>query len=162
MRLRFNRRAAAAGVVAAAAGLLSACGGQGGTGQAPSLARVPLAPGVKVVSQVRRCDSGAHAYCGLQLVLAGPGYSSSAALRMAELSLLKRSGWKSSRGDTDAERSAQSPHGDLRFVYATGFNDLESFDQGTIKRTAREARSLSRELFARTPTLSAMLLSGLS
>jgi hypothetical protein len=141
---------------------LAGCGGQGNSPVAASLTGIPLAPGAKVVYQQRRCDPGVSSYCSVQFVLAGPRYRSSAALRDAQLAALKRAGWGTAHGGTDAERAADSPHGKLRLTFATAFNDLLSLDQGTIERGPGLSVALSRQLFSQTPALSAMLQSGLS
>ena len=155
-----NARQALVALSAAAAVLwVSGCG-QGGTPTATSLQRVPLAPDSTIVWRARRCDRGSHAYCSLQFVLVGRGYRSSAALRNAQRATLRHAGWTEARGDTDAERSATSPGGRLRMTVATAFNDLVSAEQGTIDRAPGVMRALSRQLFARTPTLSATVESG--
>ena len=140
---------------------LAGCG-QGNTPVSASLAEIPLAPGAKVVWHQRRCDAGASSYCSVEFVLTGPRYPSSAALRDAQRAVLKRAGWGSAHGETDAERAAQSPHGNLRMTYATAFNDLLSIDQGTIERAPGVSRALARQLFSQTPALSATLQTGSS
>jgi hypothetical protein len=140
---------------------LAGCG-QGNTPASASLADVPLAPGTKIVWHQRRCDAGVSSYCSVQFVLTGPRYPSSAALRDAQLTVLKRAGWGLAHGQTDAERATQSPHGNLRVTYATAFNDLLSIDQGTIERAPGVSRSLARQLFSRTPALSGVLQTGVS
>jgi hypothetical protein len=157
-----SRRVLVIGLAAAAVAGLAACGGQGQTPVSASLANVPLAPGAKVVWQQRRCDAGVSSYCSVQFVLAGPRYPSSAALRDAQRAVLKRAGWGSAHGETDAERAAQSPHGNLRMTYATAFNDLLSIDQGTIERAPGVSLALSRQLFSQTPALSGILQTGIS
>jgi hypothetical protein len=154
------RRAIAAALSAATALSAVACGGQGNTPTVASLREVPLPAGSKVVWQTRRCDRGSDPYCSLQLVLAGPGYDSSAALRDAQRAVLKRAGWTSASGNTDAQRSATSPGGKLRMTLATSFNDLLSADTGTIELAPSVTRALSRQLFSRTPSLSATVQSG--
>ena len=146
---------------AIAAACLAGCG-QGSTPASASLTAVPLAPGAKVVWRARTCDRGSRAYCSVQFVVTGSRYASSAALREAQRATLRRAGWTSARGDTDAERSASSPGGGLRMTFATAINDLLSADAGTIDRTPGVSRALSRQLFSRTPALSATLESGSS
>jgi hypothetical protein len=157
-----SRRVLATALAAAAVALLAGCGGQGSTPVTASLADIPLAPGVKVVFHQRRCDPGVSSYCSVEFVLTGPRYPSSAALREAQRAVLKRAGWGSAHGETDAERAAQSPHGNLRMTYATAFNDLLSIDQGTIERAPGVSRALSRQLFSQTPALSGILQTGIS
>jgi hypothetical protein len=152
-------------VPAAAAVLAAACVagcGQGNTPANASLSRVPLAPGARVVWRARQCDTGSNAYCSVQFVITGPRYASSAALRHAQRATLRRAGWTEARGDTDAERSSTSPGGRYRMTVATGINDLLSAEAGTIDRAPGVMRSLSRQLFSRTPALSATLQTGSS
>jgi hypothetical protein len=156
-----SRRVLAMGLVAVAIGALTGCG-QGNTPVTASLSEIPLAPGARVVWHQRRCDPGVSSYCSVEFVLAGPRYPSSAALREAQRAVLKRAGWGSAHGETDAERAAQSPHGNLRMTYATAFNDLLSLDQGTIVRAPGVGVALSRQLFSQTPALSGILQSGVS
>ena len=156
--MRWRPPAAAA---VAAAVCVAGCG-QGSTPAAASLHAVPLAPGSKIVWRARRCDEGSRAYCSVQFVLVGPGYASSAALRNAQRATLRHAGWTEARGDTDAERAAMSPGGKLRMTVATALNDLLSVDEGTIDRAPDVARALSRQLFSRTPALSATIESGSS
>lgn len=156
------RRAVIAALSAlSVAAALSGCG-QGNAPAAASLHDVPLAPGSRIVWQGRRCDRGSNAYCSLQFVVVGPRYRSSAALRNAQRATLRSAGWTEARGDTDAERSSTSPGGKLRMTVATAFNDLVSAEQGTIERAPGVMRALSRQLFSRTPALSATVQSGSS
>src|SRR5580693_9796732 len=154
MRVKLaRRRVLATGLIVAAVAGLAGCG-QGNTPVSASLADIPLAPGAKVVWHQRRCDPGVRSYCSVEFVLTGPRYPSAAALREAQRAVLKRAGWGSAHGETDAERAAQSPHGNLRMTYATAFNDLLSIDQGTIERAPGVSVALSRQLFSQTPALS--------
>src|ERR1700761_6281262 len=145
----------------AAAVCLAGCG-QGGTPKTASLGDVPLAPGARVVWRARVCDQGSNAYCSIQFVVTGPRYASSHALRDAQRDTLRHDGWTVARGDTDAERSATSPGGRYRMTLATAFSDLLSADQGTVDRAPGVSRALSRQLFSRTPALSATLQTGSS
>jgi hypothetical protein len=157
-----SRRVVATGLAAAVVSGLVGCGGQGHTLVSASLADVPLAAGARVVWHQRRCDPGVSSYCSVEFVLSGPGYPSSAALRDAQRAVLKRSRWTSARGETNAERAAQSPHDNLRMTYATAFNDLLSIDEGTIERAPGVGRALARVLFSQTPALSGILQTGIS
>ena len=136
--------------------------GQGSPAGRPAATEVPLVAGARVVSQARRCDRGAHPYCALQLVVAGPGHGTAQALLAAESSHLTRAGWGTEQGDTDFERAAESPGHALRLTYATATQDLRSIDLGTITRAAPIARALSAQMFARAPALSLMLQTGSS
>jgi hypothetical protein len=156
-----RRAVLGAAMALSVAAVLSGCG-QGDTPAAASLHKVPLAPGGKVVWQARRCDKGSNPYCSVQFVITGARYASSAALRTAQRATLRHAGWTEARGDTDAERSATSPGGKLRMTVATAFNDLVSAEEGTIDRAPGVMRALSRQLFSRTPALSATLETGSS
>ncbi len=154
--------------MAATVGLVGALGaagcGQGSSAGTPSVTRVPLVSGARIVSEVRRCDGGAHPYCARELVVAGTRsrYHTSQALLTAEASRLKRSGWGTAQGDTGVELAAESPGHALRLTYATASEDLRSIDLGTITRATPIARALSAQLFARAPALSLMLQTGSS
>ena len=157
-----TRRLVAAVVLA---GSLAAAGcGAGSRAGAPTVGRVPVPAGARIVARVRRCDTGAHAYCAQELVLSAPAgrYASSTALQTAETRRLARAGWARAEGDTTHELSADSPGSGLRLVYATGQADLESIDLGTIDRSRAVARALARRMFARAPALSLILETGTS
>jgi hypothetical protein len=162
MRAVRHLRRITLGVLAAAAAAGVAGCGQGSAPGAPSASGLPLAPGSRVIARARRCDRGAHPFCGLALVLVAPAgrYASSAALMTAETMRLHRAGWTETKGDTIHEIAAQSPGHRQRLTYAQGSEDLLSIEQARIERAASIARVLSRELFARTPTLSLMLQAG--
>jgi hypothetical protein len=158
-----RRVTVAAATLAALALALAGCGSERSS-RHPSVSRIPLAPGTRVIAHARRCDVGADSYCAVQLVVAGaPGrYRDSGALLTGETRHLSRSGWGETSGDTIHERAAESPHNKLRVTYATASEDLTSIDEGTITRQDSIARSLSRQMFARAPALSLMLQSGAS
>ena len=148
-----------AAIVLAGALAVSACG-QGSASSSPAVKGVPLAGGTRVVFRVRRCDRGAHPFCALQLVVVGPRYGSSADLLSGETARLREAGWGAAEGDTAKERAAESPGHRLRLTYATARDDLQSIDAGAITRAPSVARSLSRQVFDRTPALSLMLQAG--
>jgi hypothetical protein len=162
MRAVRELRRITVGLLAAAAAAGVAGCGQGSAPGTPSASGLPLAPGSRVGARARHCDGGAHPFCGLALVLVAPTgrYASSAALMRAETMRLQRSGWTESKGDTIHQVAAQSPGHRQRLTYAQGGEDLLSIEQGRIERSASISRVLSRELFARTPTLSLMLQAG--
>jgi hypothetical protein len=151
------------GLLAAAAAAGVAGCGQGSAPGTPSASGLPLAAGSRVVARSRRCDGGAHPFCGLALVLVAPAgrYASSAALMRAETERLHRAGWSTeTKGDTIHEAAAQSPGHRQRLTYAQGNEDLLSIEQARIERAASISRVLSREMFARAPVLSLMLQAG--
>ena len=157
-----SRWLAAAVVITGSAGAIG-CGEGSGPG-APDAAALPLAHGARILERVRRCDGGAHPYCGQELVIgAGPGrYASSAALQSAETRRLTGAGWARAQGETIHELAAESPGQKLRLTYATDEADLESIDLGTVDRSTAIARALAQRMFARAPTLSLMLEPGSS
>jgi hypothetical protein len=81
--------------VVLAAGV-SGCG-KAGARRSPSLDRVPLAKGTRIVAHARSCDHGANAYCAVQAVIVGAGYRSSAALLAGEEEHLRALGWTVTR-----------------------------------------------------------------
>jgi hypothetical protein len=155
-------RVAAAGALGSGVALLLAACGQGSAPGTPAVRGVPLAPHVRIVERVRRCDGGAHPYCARQLVLASDpaDYPSSGALLAAETRTLRRAGWSQAEGDTDYERGVESPGNRLRVTLATAADDLRSVEEGRIPRAPAIARALSAEMFARAPALSLMLQAG--
>jgi hypothetical protein len=161
-RVAIRRGCCIAVVLAGSLGAV-ACG-QGSPAGAPVVSAVPLASGARVVARVRRCDPGVHAYCAQELVIAAPParYPSSEALQTAETQRLTSAGWASAEGDTTHERSAESPGSRLRLTYATGQEDLQAVDLGTVDRAPAIARALARNMFRRTPALSLILESGSS
>jgi hypothetical protein len=144
--------------VVLAAGV-SGCG-KAGARRSPSLDRVPLAKGTRIVAHARSCDHGANAYCAVQAVIVGAGYRSSAALLAGEEEHLRALGWTDTVGDTPKERSADSPGHGLRLSVALATDDLQSLDLGSLKRRPVIGRALSETMFERVPALSVMLLTG--
>ena len=141
--------------------VLAGCGGSG-TSRGPSLARVPLIAGTRVVAHVRRCDPGASPYCAIQLVAVGPRYASSQALLIGERKYLQSIGWASSNANIGLEHAASSPGQKLRLTYATAALDLQAVDLGWIRRSPVIGLALSRTMFARQPAISLMLETGSS
>ncbi|MBV9819422.1 MAG: hypothetical protein JOZ07_13900 [Solirubrobacterales bacterium] len=126
----------------------------------PDGASLPLVAGARVFARARSCDRGVNAYCALQVVVIGPRYADARALLAAEAHHLRALGWTSTVGDTPQQRSADSPGHRLRLTYTVAFEDLESWDEGYLARRRQIARALAATLFARTPALSMMLVSG--
>ncbi|MBV8734379.1 MAG: hypothetical protein JO342_18740 [Solirubrobacterales bacterium] len=147
----------AAAIAAASLLLLAGCGS--GT-RSPTLSSLPLVHGARVVAQVRRCDPGARPYCALELVVADPLYSSSRGFVLAERNLLRAHGWTGASPQTSDELADESPGHKFRVTYATAYGDLKGIDLGWIERTDLIQRSLSSQLFAGTPAMSAQLQIG--
>jgi hypothetical protein len=140
---------------------LAGCG-QGGAHDAPALSKLPLVGGARIVSQVRRCDPGANAFCALEFVLVDPHYPTSTALLASERQSLRQRGWTSADGDFGQESAADSPGHQLRLTYGTAAAELEGIDLGWIQRTDTIARSLSGTMFDRAAAISLMLEAGSS
>jgi hypothetical protein len=121
---------------------------------------VPLLPGARIVSSVRRCDRSADPYCAVQLVITASGYPNSDALLDAEHAYLTHLRWSTSQGDYGAQLAADSPGHALRLTYQTAQSDLEAADFGWIRRAPKIDRALSAMLYARKPALSLMLEAG--
>lgn len=157
------RRGPLIAVVLTALGMgVTGCGSAAGAGSTPDLAGVPLVPGTRVLTSVRRCDRGANAYCALQLVIGARGYADSTALLHSERDHLKGLGWSIANADTGDEHAADSPRHRLHLLYATAALDLKDLDLGWIQRAPVIGRTLSKAMFDRTPALSLMLETGSS
>ena len=128
----------------------------------PNAAKLPLVAGTRVAVKVQRCDKGANAFCGWEMVVVAPRYGSSDDLVNAEHDLLKDSGWTSGNADTINQRAADSPGHKLRVTYATALYDLQALALERIKRSHRISLELSATIFARTPAMSMLLEVGTS
>ena len=157
MTARTLRRAPLA--LAALGLFLAGCGGSGAK-RVPPVAHLPLVPGSKIVTQVRRCDPGANAYCAWELVVADPRYQSSDVLMVAERHHLIHAGWSLSNAETGEQEAANSPGHRLRVTFATASGDLRGIDLGWIKRSQLVTLTLSRTMFAHTAAMSMLLESG--
>ena len=113
-----------------------------------------------MVADVKRCDKGANPYCALELVVVDGRYRSSRSLVLAERNLLRRGGWSGASPQTGEELADESPGHSLRITYATAFVDLKGIDLGWIQRSHTVQRSLSRQLLAGTPAMSALVAIG--
>jgi hypothetical protein len=144
--------------------LVLALGGcaQSGGGRTPDSARLPLAGGAKIVTQVRQCDRGANAFCALELVIVDPRAKTSNDLLASERRQLRKRGWTLVSGDTGEQNAAESPGHELRVTYATAYSDLKAVDLGWIQRSRRITLALSRSLFGRASAISMMLEVGSS
>ncbi len=139
--------------------LLAGCGGSG-TKHVPTVAHLPLVPGARIVTQVRRCDPGANAYCAWELVVVAPRYTSSDVLMVAERHHLLRLGWSTANAETGEQEAANSPGHRLRVTYATASGDLRGIDLGWIKRSQAVTMTLSRTMFEHTAAMSMLLETG--
>jgi hypothetical protein len=138
---------------------LAGCGGQSKT-SSPSLSNLPLVPGANIVTQVRECDKGTNAFCAVELVVRGAGYSSSADLVKAERDRLRKAGWSGVAPDDGQQRAAASPGQKLRITYATAAADLLGIDLGWIKRPRPITVGLAHSMFDRSPAMSVLLEAG--
>jgi hypothetical protein len=137
---------------------ITALGGCGNGGhREPDVSKLPLVPGAHIVQQVQRCDPGANAYCGLELVVTAQRFRDSLDLLAGEQHHLDQLGWTGANAQIGEERAADSPGHKLHVTYATAYGDLKGIDLGWIKRSHRTALALSRALFDHAPTLSVLL-----
>jgi hypothetical protein len=146
-------RAVVAAALAACA--LAGCGGSGD--RSPHLGALPLAPGSRVVANVKQCDDGDNAYCALEVVVLSRKYSTSAQLVAAEKKVLAKRRWITDHASNGDEQAAESPGDKLRVTYATAYADLKDIEIGWIKRSHQISLALSRTLFDRSAAMSVML-----
>lgn len=146
--------ARAVATTALAALLLAGCGGGA---RRPALSSLPLAKGARIVVDTHRCNRGSNAFCAIQLVVAGPQYSSPRALVLAERDRLRAEGWIGASPYTGLELADESPHHRLRVTYATAVDDLQGVELGWIQRAWPIVAALDRSLFDRTPAMSMLL-----
>jgi hypothetical protein len=144
--------------VVLAAGLIAACGAGGD--RVPALSRLPLARGLRVTTLLRSCNPGANAFCALQFVVVGSGYSSGVAMRHAETVLLRHRGWHKANAPVGQELAADSPGDKLRVTYATASDELQAVGLGWIKRPRRLTVALAHDIFARRSALAMVLQLG--
>lgn len=150
------RRAAALLLVGLIALTVSACE----SGRKLVSPRLPLVPGARVVYREKSCDPGQHNFCGIQLVVADEKFSSAGALATGEARRLQRMGWTLQEGEIDQERSALSPSGRLRIVYASAPQELLAIDFGWTTRTPALISSLDHKVLERTPAMLLVLEAG--
>jgi hypothetical protein len=141
-------------VAVLAAGALAGCGSGD---RSPTVGTLPLAPGSKVVSQVRECNSGSNAYCAVELVVVNKRSANSWALVAQERRALTQRGWTITHANNGDEHAALSPGDKLRVTYATAYGDLKDIELGWISRAKPISLALSHTLFNRTPAISVML-----
>jgi hypothetical protein len=123
----------------------------------PDVGKFPLVNGARIVQTVTRCDPGANAYCGLELIVTDPTFKDSLDLLAGEQHHLATLGWTGANAKIGEERAADSPGHKLHVTYATAYGDLKGIDLGWIKRSHRTAVALSHALFDHAPTLSVLL-----
>lgn len=142
--------------------MLAACGAPSPAQRTPTVSQVPLVPGSKIVTQVRRCDSGSNAFCAIDFVVSNGKYISSDILARDESHLLRKQGWSLSQGDTGVQSAANSPGHKLRLTYATAAGDLQQIDLGLIIRPWPITYALSSAMFDRVAAMSMRLEVGAS
>lgn len=150
------------GVALAALVLAIAGCGESASPHAPDLAQLPLVSGSQISLKVPRCDKGANAFCGWEVVVTAPRYQSSDRLLKDEHRLLMHDGWTAGDADADEQHAADSPGHKLRVTYATAYADLKGIDLGRIKRSRKTALTLSRAMFQHTAAMSMLLEVGAS
>jgi hypothetical protein len=141
-------------LTAAMAGVLAGCGA---SSRSPQLSSLPLAPGARVMTNVRQCNGGSNAYCSIELVVLGPTYRSSRALVLAERDRLRAAGWIGASPATGDQLANEAPHNKLRVTYATAFQDLKGADIDWIKRSWPTISALDQTVFNRTVAMSLLL-----
>jgi hypothetical protein len=154
MRSLARRSFVALGVAVASTSLLAGCGGGS---HSPRLSSLPLVRGAHVVTNVRRCDQGANPYCTLELVIVDSSYRSARSFVLAERNLLRSHGWSGASPQTADQLADTSPGSRLRITYAPAYVDLKGVNLGWIQRSPTVQRSLSHQLFAGNPAMSALL-----
>lgn len=135
--------------------LLAGCGGGGR--RVPDLARLPLPPGSRIVTQARKCDPGANAYCAQEAVVEDLRYPSAQALLQGERRLLHRHGWTGSYADNGLESSDYSPGNSLHVTFSSANEDLQAIDLGWVHRQKPIVDALSHAIFHDQPALSIYL-----
>ncbi len=158
---RLGRLSFGAALLLALSGSLAACGATASS-RVPKLSALPLVRGAGILAQSRQCDTGANAFCGLELVVIDRGYRTADDVVAGERRLLLRTGWTGGDADTGDEKAADSPGHRLRVTYATAYGDEKGIDLRWIKRSQAITLTLSRALFDRAPAMSMMLETGAS
>jgi hypothetical protein len=120
-----------------------------------------LAPELRIVASVLECDPGGRAYCGSDIVVAGPTAVTSAyELRRLETQAIDEARWKRVAGQTKKGLAAVSPDGKVYLSYATGGDDLQAVDDGSLKRPRALVRALRAAAAHHQPVLSISLTPG--
>src|SRR5579859_4383342 len=135
--------------------LLAGCGSSGP--HAPTLARLPLLPGSRVVAQVRQCDPGTAAYCAIQFVVINRAYHRLYDFIVAQHDYLHAHGWTGAGADTGEELAADSPGHKLHLTYATASGDLDGLIYRWSHRPWQIWGALDQSMWNRQADLSKML-----
>jgi hypothetical protein len=154
--LTLKSLAVVAGIACIAA--IAGCGS--GTKHIPNVGGLPLVDGTRIVAQKLKCDKGANAFCGLELVLVGPRFRNANQLLRSERKHLKTLGWTGANADIAGEQGADSPGHRLHLTYATADTDLKGTGLGWIKRSRSIQVALAHTIFAHVPSLSMLLEEG--
>jgi hypothetical protein len=118
---------------------------------------LPLVPGAQLERNMKQCNGGSNAFCGIDLVVVDPMYPSSRTLVLAERDVLRAHGWIGASPDTGIELADESPMHKLRVTYATAVDDLQGLELGWIQRPGRIWTALDSALFKRSPAMSVLL-----
>lgn len=141
-------------------GLLAAVASGCGNGRVLDSPHLPLVSGSHVVYREKICDTGQHVFCGFEMVVSDKRFTSAGALVTSEAQRLQRLGWSLQQGEINQERSALSPNGKLRIVYASAPQELLAIDFGWATRSPPLIASLDRSMINRTPAMLLVLEAG--
>jgi hypothetical protein len=120
-----------------------------------------LAPELRILTTVLDCDPGEHAYCGSDLVVAGPSIVTSAyELRRMQSRAIAEADWKRVAGQAKRQLAAASPDGKVYLSYATGGDELLAVDDGSLQRPPAIVRALRAARARDRPVLSISLTPG--
>ena len=156
--MKLTRRSSAALLVPAALSLAS-CGAAGSGPGAPP----PLAPHLRIIENVVRCDRGTHRFCGRDLVVIASGAAARGgptALMAAEHAALARAGWSLGGGQVAGDASATSPGGRRYLSYGPAADDLQAIGKGNLSRPPAILASLRHEVAAHAAALSMLVEAG--
>jgi hypothetical protein len=136
--------------------MLAGCGG----GRRLDSPRLPLVSGAHVIYHEKSCDTGSHVFCGVEVVVTDDRFSSAGALVASEARRLQGLRWTLQQGEINQERSALSPGGKLRIIYASAPQELLAIDFGWTMRSPALIRSLDHSMINRIPAMMLVLEAG--
>ena len=132
--------------------LVSGCGTDD---ERPSIASVPLAPGLVVDAEHYECIE--VGLCGQNLIIRGDSDSSADSLLNREVSALRRGGWEVRRSNRFPPLEADSPNGRLHLTLATARGMVDEFAQRGVPWDEKLAAKLRAVSGGRTAALAGSL-----